>query len=153
MYFMMSNKATACCKLCPYLKCKSTCCCVNTDLSNCFRSDEASRTRKKSSITSDISEKMFLNQVSGDNCCACNYAALNRLLKNKNYDLVYSSYHVEIGEPPFIVVLDHDRKNLVISVRGTLSLQDIITDLNAEGKFNLVEDLANPRSTRFFGVK
>ena len=46
---------------------------------------------------------------------------------------MYTSYHVEIGEPPFIVVLDHDRKCLVISVRGTLSLQDIITDLNAEG--------------------
>lgn len=134
---MMSNKATACCKLCPYLKCKSTCCCLNGDLFSCFGGDEASRTRKKSSITSDISEKMFLNQVSGDNCCACNYAALNRLLKNKNYDLVYSSYHVEIGEPPFIVVLDHDKKNLVISVRGTLSLQDIITDLNAEGEFSL----------------
>lgn len=39
-----------------------------------------------------------------------------------------------IGEPPFFVALDHDKKCVVISVRGTLSLQDLITDLNAEGE-------------------
>ena len=103
----MVNKATGCCKLCPYLKC----CCFNRKmpLFDCFRSKA---NLKKGSITSD--QKVFLDRdtVSGDNPCACNYAALNRLLKNKNYDLIYSSYHVEIGEPPFIVVLDHDKKTL-----------------------------------------
>ena len=50
-------------------------------------------------------------------------------------EIVYATYHVEIGEPPFFVALDHDRRTVVISIRGTLSLQDIITDLNAEAEF------------------
>lgn len=74
IYFMF-NKATGCCKLAPYLKCKSNCCCFNKGTFECFKnSNPANAFRKKGSITSDISERMFQDQVSGDNCCACNYA-------------------------------------------------------------------------------
>lgn len=48
--------------------------------------------------------------------------------------MVYGTYHVGIGEPPFFVGLDHEKKTIVVSIRGTLSLQDVITDLNAEGE-------------------
>lgn len=64
---------------------------------------------------------------------------MQRILCNKNYELIYSTYHVEIGEPPFLVAVDHTQKAVVISVRGTLSLQDIITDLNAEGDIIPIE--------------
>ncbi|OXU21517.1 hypothetical protein TSAR_001968, partial [Trichomalopsis sarcophagae] len=52
-----------------------------------------------------------------DNCCRCNYAALQRM--------------VEVGEV-----------EVVVSIRGTLSMKDVMTDLNAESE---VLPLSPPR--------
>ncbi|KAG1699836.1 Sn1-specific diacylglycerol lipase alpha [Nymphon striatum] len=69
-----------------------------------------------------------------DNCCNCNYAALQRICCNYDMDIIFGTYHVEIGETPFFVCVDHEMKNVVVSIRGTLSLQDVLTDLNAEAE-------------------
>ncbi|OQR78732.1 sn1-specific diacylglycerol lipase alpha-like [Tropilaelaps mercedesae] len=71
-----------------------------------------------------------------DNCCLCNFAALNQMLmkNNPNVQVIFVSYHVNVNETPFLIALDHERRTVVVSVRGTLSLQDIITDLNADGE-------------------
>ena len=37
--------------------------------------------------------------------------------------LVYITYHVDVGETPFLVAVDLERKTVVVSVRGTLSLK------------------------------
>ena len=69
--------ATGCCKLCPYLKCPCAGnCCLNKKMFNCCfkNNDNPTSIEKKNSITSEASGKMFVDQVSGDNCCACNYA-------------------------------------------------------------------------------
>ena len=41
----------------------------------------------------------------------------------KNVDLVYSTFHVDVGETPFFIGVDHDKKVIVISIRGTLSMK------------------------------
>ncbi|XP_054721241.1 diacylglycerol lipase-alpha-like [Uloborus diversus] len=105
--FMMIKK-TGCCQLCPYIRCY------------CFHTDE-----KKKCDSATIVE---------DNCCSCNYAALKRLCREHNMEIIYATYHVEIGETPFFVALDHEKRTVVISIRGTLSLQDVVTDLNAEAE-------------------
>lgn len=69
-----------------------------------------------------------------DNCCYCNYAALRHMVNNHNMEVVYVTYHVDVGETPFFVAVDHEKRTVVVSVRGTLSLQDVLTDLNAEGE-------------------
>ncbi|XP_055930624.1 diacylglycerol lipase-alpha-like isoform X2 [Argiope bruennichi] len=104
--FMMVQSKTACCQLCPYLRCY------------CFSTEEKKR---YDSAT-----------VVDDNCCFCNYAALRRLCREYNMEIIFVTYHVEIGETPFFVALDHEKRTVVISIRGTLSLQDVVTDLNAE---------------------
>ncbi|GFT65747.1 sn1-specific diacylglycerol lipase alpha [Nephila pilipes] len=104
--FMMVRSKTACCQLCPYLRCY------------CFSTEE-----KKKYDTATVVE---------DNCCFCNYAALKRLCREYNMEIIFATYHVEIGETPFFVALDHEKRTVVISIRGTLSLQDVVTDLNAE---------------------
>ncbi|UYV66257.1 PARVA [Cordylochernes scorpioides] len=76
--------------------------------------------------------KYEVASVVDDNCCNCNYAALRKMCRLHNIELVYATYHVEIGETPFFVALDHEKRTVVVSIRGTLSLQDVITDLNAE---------------------
>ena len=85
-----------------------------------------------------------------DNCCSCNMAALKQVLAQKNCDLVYATFHVDVGETPFFIGVDYEKKAVVISIRGTLSMQvkmvtdcyryypsfmqDIMTDLQAESE-------------------
>ncbi|KAL1488240.1 hypothetical protein ABEB36_015195 [Hypothenemus hampei] len=73
-------------------------------------------------------------EIVDDNCCRCNYAALQKLTDLGDIEIVYVTYHVDVGETTFFVAVDYDRKKIVISIRGTLSMKDILTDLNAESE-------------------
>lgn len=64
-------------------------------------------------------------EIVDDNCCQCNYAALEKLTEYGDIEIIYATYHVDIGQTPFFVALDYDRKNVVISIRGTLSMKVI----------------------------
>lgn len=47
-------------------------------------------------------------------------------------DLLYVSYEVQVqGMLPYYIALDRARRSLVVSVRGSLSLSDVVTDLMA----------------------
>lgn len=127
--YLITHSKTGICDLCPNLKC----CLV------CFgRRDNAT--------------------VIEDNCCLCNYAALKQMVSEGDVDVIYATYHVDIGgelryngsnsdtliiaiflisrniETPFFVAVDYVKQKIVVSIRGTLSMQDILTDLNAEGE-------------------
>lgn len=78
----------------------------------------------------EVSEERTI--IVDDNCCGCNQASLKRISGLHDLDIVYATYHVDIGETPFFVALDHEFGNVVVCVRGTLSLQDVLTDLKAE---------------------
>ncbi|KAJ8688354.1 hypothetical protein QAD02_024149, partial [Eretmocerus hayati] len=69
-----------------------------------------------------------------DSCCQCNYAALQRMVEIGEIEVVYATFHVDVGETPFFVALDYTKKKVVVSIRGTLSMKDVMTDLNAEGE-------------------
>ena len=66
-----------------------------------------------------------------DNACFCYTAGLRHLTGLNEMDLIYASFSNTIYQVPFFVCLDHDYKSVVISIRGTLSLHDIVTDLTA----------------------
>uniref|UniRef100_A0A182VT40 Diacylglycerol lipase-alpha n=1 Tax=Anopheles minimus TaxID=112268 RepID=A0A182VT40_9DIPT len=72
--------------------------------------------------------------VVDDNCCFCNYAALKKMLELGEVEVIYATYHVDIAETPFFVAIDYNYNKIVISIRGTLSMKDVLTDLNAEGE-------------------
>jgi len=61
-------------------------------------------------------------------------AALQQVCSQENVELVYVTYHVDVGETPFFIGIDYDMSKIVISIRGTLSMKDIMTDLNAESE-------------------
>lgn len=67
-----------------------------------------------------------------DNCCYCNSAGLKLQAHLEDVDLVYCSYHNKIYEPPFYVAVDHDCQAVVVSIRGSLSMQDALTDLTGQ---------------------
>ena len=47
-----------------------------------------------------------------DNCCRCNYAALSRMLILGEIEVVYATFHVDVGETPFFVALDYTKRKV-----------------------------------------
>lgn len=84
------------CKLCANLRC--CCCCAP-----CGKGDSA--------------------EIVKDNCCYCNYAALQRISEHGDIEIVYATYHVDVGETPFFIAVDYDRGKIIVSIRGTLSMK------------------------------
>lgn len=103
--YLITHSKTGVCDLCPNLRCCKM----------CFRRRDSA-------------------EVIEDNCMGCNYAALKQMVADGDVEVIYATYHVDIGETPFFVAIDYARETIVVSIRGTLSMKDILTDLNAEGE-------------------
>lgn len=52
--------------------------------------------------------------------------------KLQSKDIVYASFVNHIFEVPFFVTADHETNNIVVTIRGSISIRDIITDLTAD---------------------
>lgn len=120
--FLMTHSKTGMCQLCT----KVRCCCFS-----CCRSNKD---------TTDIID---------DNCCYCNYAAMKKMLQLTEAEVIYTTFHVDVGETPFFVAVDYTKEKIVVSIRGTLSMKDVLTDLNAEGEVLPLE----PRRDDWVGHK
>uniref|UniRef100_A0A672QRH9 Diacylglycerol lipase-alpha n=1 Tax=Sinocyclocheilus grahami TaxID=75366 RepID=A0A672QRH9_SINGR len=75
--------------------------------------------------------------VEEDNCCGCNVLAIRRQFLDqdlKEVQIVYTSCHDAVYETPFFVAVDHVKKKVVISIRGTLSPKDALTDLTGDSE-------------------
>ncbi|KAJ3197543.1 hypothetical protein HK101_002846 [Irineochytrium annulatum] len=60
-------------------------------------------------------------------CCV-----VERPPRNRHTDLLAISLDNGIFRSPYIVALDHDKKAVVVAVRGTLSTADVLVDLNCD---------------------
>ncbi|CAI5445450.1 unnamed protein product [Caenorhabditis angaria] len=69
------------------------------------------------------------SMVVEDNCCYCNTAAVVLANQDRNCDLVYMSFRNRVYEVPFAVIVDHDKKSIIVTIRGSCSLIDLVTDL------------------------
>ncbi|RZF32805.1 hypothetical protein LSTR_LSTR011451 [Laodelphax striatellus] len=108
--FLLTHSPTGICTLCTKLRCACfSCCCGH----NSTDEDPV---------------------VVEDNCCNCNYAALHSMVSAGDVSIEYATYHVDVGETPFFVAIDYKKRKVVLSIRGTLSMKDVITDLNAESE-------------------
>jgi hypothetical protein len=69
-------------------------------------------------------------------CCGCHEAAnlhhLRRKENSKKAELIYANFNSTVGFTPYAMYLDHINKSVVIAIRGTLSLDDCITDVQIE---------------------
>ncbi|XP_051571079.1 diacylglycerol lipase-alpha-like isoform X1 [Myxocyprinus asiaticus] len=75
--------------------------------------------------------------VEEDNCCGCNVLAIRRQFLDqdlKEVQIVYTSCHDAVYETPFFVAVDHAKKKVIISIRGTLSPKDALTDLTGDSE-------------------
>ena len=73
----------------------------------------------------------------GDNCFRAHEAALREFLHYKDFDLVYARFTNSVYDRPYAILVDHKWQCVVVTIRGTLSLEDCLTDANSEpvGRF------------------
>ncbi|XP_018427752.1 PREDICTED: sn1-specific diacylglycerol lipase beta isoform X1 [Nanorana parkeri] len=68
--------------------------------------------------------------VGGDNL-NCHFGSILQTTGLQYRDFIHISFHNRIYEIPFFVALDHKTEAILVAVRGTLSLEDVLTDLSA----------------------
>ncbi|XP_037671178.1 diacylglycerol lipase-beta isoform X2 [Choloepus didactylus] len=64
----------------------------------------------------------------------CHFGSILQTTGLQYRDFIHISFHDKVYELPFLVALDHRQESVVVAVRGTMSLQDILTDLSAESE-------------------
>ncbi|XP_073447131.1 diacylglycerol lipase-beta [Aquarana catesbeiana] len=69
--------------------------------------------------------------VGGDDL-NCHFGSILQTTGLQYRDFIHISFHNRIYEIPFFVALDHKTEAILVAVRGTLSLEDVLTDLSAE---------------------
>ncbi|KAF7989027.1 hypothetical protein HCN44_007337 [Aphidius gifuensis] len=69
--------------------------------------------------------------VLDDNCCLCSLAGVKYLSNLSEDDILLASFRNHLCEIPFCVIADHKASSIVIVIRGSLSLRDLITDIAA----------------------
>lgn len=78
-----------------------------------------------------------------DNCCRCNYAALSRMLVLGEIEVIYATFHVDVGETPFFVALDYTKRKVCRCRRGLSRISFVnrcevtLSSLNKEARFTL----------------
>lgn len=88
-----------------------------------------------------------------DNCCYCNTAVMMQMTKAYQPEIVYSTYHNAIYQIPYTVLLDHSTKSVVVVVRGSLTLEDWVTDLSVVGMFYEIPSVDGHQKIRIKGHK
>ncbi|XP_043272623.1 diacylglycerol lipase-beta-like isoform X2 [Venturia canescens] len=69
--------------------------------------------------------------VLDDNCCLCSMAGVKYLSKLPEENILFASFRNHLCEIPFCVIADHKTSSIVIAIRGSLSVRDLITDIAA----------------------
>ncbi|XP_056627090.1 diacylglycerol lipase-beta [Triplophysa dalaica] len=78
----------------------------------------------------------------GGDTLGCHFTSILQSTGLQYRDFIHISFHNQIYEIPFFVALDHKREAVLVAVRGTLSLKDVLTDLSAECENVTVEGVS-----------
>lgn len=108
---------------------EGSCCsgCTPSSCSPCSRRSGISRSYSRFQSTATQS-----STIKGDNCCRSNHAGLIHFTKDIASEVVYASYENDTVAKPFAVFLNHEQRSVVITIRGSMSLEDCITDAIAD---------------------
>jgi sn1-specific diacylglycerol lipase len=70
------------------------------------------------------------DKVVGDTLCGCNLLAMLREAGLDEDDIAYAQFGASVERTPYCITLDHEWKSVVLTIRGTFSLEDVVTDLS-----------------------
>jgi sn1-specific diacylglycerol lipase len=117
------------------------CCCSSGFKSSAQAADIANR--ESISVGQQMGNQIPVSNltVHGDTTSMRYFRAFKFLSKINDCDLIYANFQNELFMVPFCIVVDHMKKTIVITIRGTLSLRDALTDLTAECEYFDVNDL------------
>ena len=80
-----------------------------------------------------LPSRSFHDFSENDNCCLGNLATLKLKVPHLNQDdIIHMTTKNSFLETPFMVIADQKMQKIVISIRGTLSLADLMTDMVAK---------------------
>ncbi|UJR34101.1 hypothetical protein I4U23_021511 [Adineta vaga] len=71
------------------------------------------------------------NQASLNDPCGSQYSTLTYLLRKQKPVILYANFLGALHRAPFYIAADNDKRKIIVSIRGTLSATDILTDINA----------------------
>jgi sn1-specific diacylglycerol lipase len=86
---------------------------------------ESTATSSVSLVTSNDS----IGHIDGDNICQTHKNAILLTAGLSEDDLVYVQLRSSLSEIPYCILLDHCWKSVIVSIRGTFSIEDCITDV------------------------
>lgn len=69
------------------------------------------------------------SRIVGDNLCQVHKTAILLTAGLEKADLVYVQLKSSFSDIPYCILLDHSWKSVVVSIRGTFSLEDCVTDV------------------------
>ncbi|NXX70789.1 DGLB lipase, partial [Spizella passerina] len=72
------------------------------------------------------------SEITGSDRHNFHFGSILKITGLQYRDFIHISFHNKIYEIPFFVALDHKKEAIVVAVRGTLSFEDILTDLSAD---------------------
>ncbi|NXG40881.1 DGLB lipase, partial [Psilopogon haemacephalus] len=81
------------------------------------------------------------SDITGSDHYNFHFGSILRITGLQYRDFIHISFHNKIYEIPFYVALDHKKEAIVVAVRGTLSFEDILTDLSADCEDLTLEDV------------
>jgi len=67
--------------------------------------------------------------VIGDNLCGWKQASVLKTLGIEEHDFLFANFRNEVNICPYIVLVDRRCRNILIVIRGTLSFEDMISDV------------------------
>lgn len=112
-YLINNRSCTSLCRLLQQIKC---CCCrYNSNIQSNHTSFSRQRVRAV---------------IDGDNCCSCNTVSFMLESNIKQSDIFYISFQNKLYQTPFVVLADHSTHSIVITIRGSASILDFVTDLS-----------------------
>ncbi|XP_030067547.1 diacylglycerol lipase-beta [Microcaecilia unicolor] len=79
------------------------------------------------------------SDIVGGDYLNCHFGSILQITGLQYRDFIHISFHNKIYEIPFFIALDHKTEAILVAVRGTLSLEDVLTDLSADCETLTVE--------------
>lgn len=107
---------------------------VSHSIASCYCCRRSSSQRQDTSEPGSLHDPSLQDsgRVVGDNLCSVHKKTLLMTAGLQDSDLVYAQLRSGFADNPYCILLDHEWKSVVVSIRGTFSLEDCVTDVLIE---------------------